>query len=665
MPPTITADGRTYTFGRAIGRGGFSTCYDVHTEAGERLACKVVSKRRLDRPRMRDKLASEVAIHRLLSHPHVVRFVGAAQDGERAYILLERCSQRTLHELMRMRRRLAEREAARVLLQLVSAVTYLHALGVVHRDIKLPNLFLHDGACKLGDFGLAALLTTEGERRSTLCGTPSYIAPEVLAKGGGDGHSFPVDVWAIGIVAFALLVGRPPFDGRGDVKRTYALIRAAGSTGVPFPPGAELSADARDLISLLLRADPAGRPTAAAVARHPFFQLLQTPPTPAPRFDLPACEPALDAEEASCWLPVGADAARQRRASAERAPPVEGNLRPPLGPLGAARAQQRAGAPAGSAAEAGDAKRTASAQPAAAAAPRARLCVAPALCSAPCAPSCVSRWCDFSSWYGIGWELLDGTVGASFNDGSRLVLSAGKAHLQYHHPPAGPPAGLPAGPPAGPPGALGTSAPAPPARRAPPRVDSFLAREPAPDSLGKKLKLLRHFERLLQPDEAGAPTAPGADGEAPSGGALLPHVRRSVRLGGGACGAGARVFRLSNRWVQLLFDDGCELLAPVEGDGPVVHASSRDLSAGEYDLGTAGCAGGPGGAPVPAAVAEAAARATRLLAQKGLAAPPALARIASVGAADHAARATGGSRAHPPASSAALPASAVSAVAIQ
>lgn len=81
---------------------------------------------------------------------------------------------------------------------------------MIHRDLKLGNFFLADGLeVKVGDFGLATTLAYEGERRKTVCGTPNYIAPEILE--GKRGHSYEVDVWSLGVIAFALLFGKPPF----------------------------------------------------------------------------------------------------------------------------------------------------------------------------------------------------------------------------------------------------------------------------------------------------------------------------------------------------------------------------------------------------------------------------------------------------------------------
>jgi len=124
---------------------------------------------------------SEIKIHRSLHQNHIVGFEHFFEDAENVYILLELCQNQSLNDLLRRRKRLHELEVQCYINQICLAVKYLHSHRVIHRDLKLGNLFLNDKMeVKIGDFGLATKLEFDGERKRTICGTPNYIAPEVL-----------------------------------------------------------------------------------------------------------------------------------------------------------------------------------------------------------------------------------------------------------------------------------------------------------------------------------------------------------------------------------------------------------------------------------------------------------------------------------------------------
>jgi serine/threonine protein kinase len=133
-------------------------------------------------------------------HPNIVKFIECFEDNNNIYMILELCPNKSLMDMLRARKRFTEPEARFILLQLLGALKYMHGKKVIHRDLKLGNIFLDaDMNIKLGDFGLAALIMNDGDRKRTICGTPNYIAPEVLF-GGGQGHSFEVDLWGVGVI---------------------------------------------------------------------------------------------------------------------------------------------------------------------------------------------------------------------------------------------------------------------------------------------------------------------------------------------------------------------------------------------------------------------------------------------------------------------------------
>lgn len=107
---------------------------------------------------------------------------------------------------------------------MVNGIHYLHSKRIIHRDLKLGNLFIDDKMeIKLGDFGLATKLDFDNEKKRTICGTPNYIAPEVLD--GKSGHSYEVDMWSFGVIIYTLIIGKPPFE-TNDVKTTYRRIKS-------------------------------------------------------------------------------------------------------------------------------------------------------------------------------------------------------------------------------------------------------------------------------------------------------------------------------------------------------------------------------------------------------------------------------------------------------
>jgi len=237
--------------------------------SGVKYAAKVVQKASLTKKGIQRKLESEIAIHERLKSRYIVPFEKKFEDADHVYIILGLCENNSLMEMMRTRKRLTEPEVQVFGLQLLEGLRYLHEeQRVIHRDLKLGNLFLtRDMEIRIGDFGLAACIENDEDRRKTVCGTPNYIAPEVLDSGKNDGHSFEVDIWSFGVVLYTLLVGKPPFE-TGSVKDTYKKIR---STSFSFPESPVLSEPTKALITSLLRHDPNGRPGIHAIKSHAFF----------------------------------------------------------------------------------------------------------------------------------------------------------------------------------------------------------------------------------------------------------------------------------------------------------------------------------------------------------------------------------------------------------
>jgi polo-like kinase 2 len=244
----------TYLRGRLLGKGGFARCYEILNLNTNRVcAGKIISKTRIAKPHQKQKILREVQLQKNLKHRHVVEFINYFEDDSNVYIILENCSRKSLVHVMKHRKYLTEPEVRYYLRQLVDGVDYIHKNQIIHRDLKLGNMLLNNEMdLKLADFGLATKVDFVGEKKMTVCGTPNYIAPEVLQK---KGHSFEADIWAVGCITYALLVGRPPFETT-TLKETYLRIT---ENNYILPPS--LSTPAKNLIRRCLHAEPASRPT--------------------------------------------------------------------------------------------------------------------------------------------------------------------------------------------------------------------------------------------------------------------------------------------------------------------------------------------------------------------------------------------------------------------
>lgn len=266
--------------GRLLGRGGFAKCFeftDMDTPNAPMLACKVIDRASLVKSKTLQKLHSEIAIHKRMKHKNIVNFIRTFQDDWFVYILLEKCSMQTLMEVSKTRTRFSVPETQFIMIQSIAAIQYMHDQYVIHRDLKLGNMMMDENMnVKIGDFGLAAELQYDGERKRTICGTPNYIAPEIL-EGHRDGHSYEVDVWSLGVILYTLLVGEPPFQ-TSDVKTTYDRIKRCR---YEFPPNVQISQAGKELVHKILQSRPDRRPTLVEIRNDEFFK-TPVPPTIAP-----------------------------------------------------------------------------------------------------------------------------------------------------------------------------------------------------------------------------------------------------------------------------------------------------------------------------------------------------------------------------------------------
>jgi carbon catabolite-derepressing protein kinase len=260
-----------YELGSLLGRGTFAKVYLARPVAGgEFVAVKVLDKAEvMGTAGMAPRVLREVTAMRRLRHPNVLRLHEVLATRSRIYLVMELAPGGDLLSKIAAlpRRRLPEHAVRRVFGQLVAALSYCHARGVAHRDVKPQNVLLDgNGALKVSDFGLSALpdsLRDDG-RLHTACGTPAYAAPEVLRRKAYDGAK--ADAWSCGVILFVLLAGHLPFD---DANITD-MCRRAHRREFQFPEW--VSQPARSLVNRLLDPNPVTRVAVETLTTHPWFK---------------------------------------------------------------------------------------------------------------------------------------------------------------------------------------------------------------------------------------------------------------------------------------------------------------------------------------------------------------------------------------------------------
>ncbi|PPR94896.1 hypothetical protein GOBAR_AA25767 [Gossypium barbadense] len=273
-----------YEIGRTIGEGTFAKVkFARNTETGEPVALKILDKEKVLKHKMAEQIKREIATMKLIKHPNVVRLYEVMGSKTKIFIVLEYVTGGELFDKIVNNGRMREDEARRYFHQLINAVDYCHSRGVYHRDLKemkflliflQPENLLLDayGNLKVSDFGLSALskqVRDDGLLHTT-CGTPNYIAPEVLDDGGYDGAT--ADLWSCGVILFVLLAGYLPFDD-SNLMNLYKKISAAEFTCPPW-----LSFSAMKLITQILDPNPMTRITIPEILKDEWFKKGYKPP---------------------------------------------------------------------------------------------------------------------------------------------------------------------------------------------------------------------------------------------------------------------------------------------------------------------------------------------------------------------------------------------------
>lgn len=252
-----------YFLGKSIGEGTFGKVkLGTHILTGERVAIKVLEKQRILDVSDVERVAREIHILKQIRHPYIIQLYEIIETPKQLYLIMEYAPGGELFDFIVTRNRVAESEACRLFLQILSGVEYLHSLRIAHRDLKPENLLLDRGqSIKIVDFGLSNTYEPEAQLK-TACGSPCYAAPEMIAGKKYDG--LKADIWSCGVILYALVCGYLPFE---DANTTvlYKRIMQGEYKCPPF-----ISESASDLITAVLNINPEKRFSIEQIRNHPW-----------------------------------------------------------------------------------------------------------------------------------------------------------------------------------------------------------------------------------------------------------------------------------------------------------------------------------------------------------------------------------------------------------
>jgi serine/threonine protein kinase len=264
-----------FEIGKPLGQGKFGNVYLAREKKHKFIvALKVLFKKQLMHAKVEHQLRREIEIQTRLRHPNVLRLFGYFHDKDRIFLILEFAGKGEIFKELSNLHRYNEKTAATYIRDVASALEYCHSKHVIHRDIKPENLLIDiNGRIKIGDFGWA--VHAPANKRQTLCGTLDYLPPEMIE---GHLHDHCVDIWALGVLCYEFLTGRPPFESSNQ-KETYRKI-----TNLEFKFPSYVTEGARDFIRKLLVKEPKKRLPLAKVPEHHWIiknaatiEPLQTP----------------------------------------------------------------------------------------------------------------------------------------------------------------------------------------------------------------------------------------------------------------------------------------------------------------------------------------------------------------------------------------------------
>jgi len=243
----------------------------IRKASGKKYAVKCISKKLIDKKELA-LLEREIDIMKKLQHPNIIQLMEVIDSPDTLYLILEFISGGELFDAIVNKGSYTEEQTAKIVKQILEAVQYIHAHGIAHRDLKPENLLLSgeegkEEFVKIADFGLSK--DFGAEQLQTSCGTPDYVAPEVLM---GDPYDMSVDIWSIGVITYVLLCGFPPFYGETQKELFENIMN--GNYDFPDPEWRDVSPEAKNFIKKILVVNPEERYTADACLADPWIKDL-------------------------------------------------------------------------------------------------------------------------------------------------------------------------------------------------------------------------------------------------------------------------------------------------------------------------------------------------------------------------------------------------------
>ncbi|XP_066391308.1 CBL-interacting protein kinase 21-like isoform X2 [Miscanthus floridulus] len=265
-----------YEMGRTLGEGHFGKVKLARdADTGRTFAIKILDRQRILAMKINEQIKREIATLKLLKHPNVVRLYEVSASKTKIYMVLEYVNGGELFDKIALKGKLTEKEARKLFQQLIDAVAYCHEKGVYHRDLKPENVLVDaKGNIKVSDFGLSALPQNQLKDGllHTTCGSPNYIAPEVLLNKGYDGSMS--DIWSCGVILYVMLTGNLPFDDQNVVVLYQKILK--GNAHIPK----WLSQGAQHILRKILDPNPIMRIDVDGIKAHEWFKKGYAPAVP-------------------------------------------------------------------------------------------------------------------------------------------------------------------------------------------------------------------------------------------------------------------------------------------------------------------------------------------------------------------------------------------------